>query len=359
MKILIIADIPSHFPISAYASQETNWLGNNSFWDLMSWTSHFQNDGHSTFLLNGHSTGVAINFKEFDLLFIHYSAGFQFDNFKTGRSLLTKQDIEKINSSRIKVLVSFQDEYRNVKPRQMWLSQFSKPIVLTVSSKEASDIYYPGHVVMNLPLAMLYPDITNLMLKYGAEKPVDVFYRGRPQPLARGEIGQTKNKIDIFVANMRKIGSLNLDISNEEKDRVYGTRYFEKLGKSRFVICSPSGSSHSFNHDFQELLHSNQTISLIAKKDPNLYNVSIAEISPRVIESVLAGAVILGVEMDNLLEGYGMLPGHHFLDLEDITKAALQDEKQRLKMAKNALDCVLKNAPKFDESYNYVMTNLL
>ena len=74
----------------------------------------------------------------------------------------------------------------------------------------------------------------------------------------------------------------------------------------------PSGSSHSFNHDFQGTFRSEDTIRLISRKQNELFDTSIVAISPRVIESVLAGSVILSLEMDELLKSYKMEPSKHF-----------------------------------------------
>ena len=124
MRVVVISDIPSYFPINAYAETETNWIGNNSFWDLMSWISSLEKSGHSVLLVNGSAPGLTIDFNKFDLIFIHYSAGFPFDNFQTGKPQLSNLDIRQINQTGTRVLVSFQDEYRNVEPRRIWLDQF-------------------------------------------------------------------------------------------------------------------------------------------------------------------------------------------------------------------------------------------
>ena len=83
-------------------------------------------------------------------------------------------------------------------PEEYGLISFFDPTVISVSSEKATALYYPNHNVKNVPLAVLYPDMTDIFTRYKTKKLTDVFYRGRQQPLSRGSVGGTKIKLTCF-----------------------------------------------------------------------------------------------------------------------------------------------------------------
>ena len=79
-----------------------------------------------------------------------------------------------------------------------------------------------------------------------ADRPIDLSYRGRKLPDWMGLTGTLKGDIPklLFENLGDSLENLQIDVSADEKSRIYGDKWFEFLLRSKMTIGTPSGSDY-------------------------------------------------------------------------------------------------------------------
>jgi hypothetical protein len=144
----------------------------------------------------------------------------------------------------------FQDEYHFCRPRFDFINQFGINCIYTLLEPgHFKDVYgkYTGvrSVVCTIPgyVSDTLVDKGGRFFKPDEERGIDIGYRSRPVEYSMGKGAQEKTKIgEIFLARSKNLG-LKLDIRIQEKERLYGDRWYKFLADCRAVLGVEAGTS--------------------------------------------------------------------------------------------------------------------
>ncbi len=245
-----------------------------------------------------------INLSRFDAIGIHYSLH------------LSDPDYHYLSESSINLLSRFlglkciwmHDEYRRVNAVVQILKRIGIDVIFSLASGSTLETLYPkkflpdtrletvlaGYVSNNLRTKMTIPINS---------RPIDISYRTRRPPFWLGYLGQEKINIGESFVNNSLSKSLNLDISVEEYDRVYGDEWLNLLINSKAVLCVESGSSvidfsGNIELEVEKACEENKKITFREIKNRYLLDIDgkylINPISPRVFEAAAMGTVMIG-----------------------------------------------------------------
>jgi hypothetical protein len=310
MNILLLCNRPKKKSeadtVISYLNAFTNY-SNNKFFEI-SLLHHFPSK---------------INLNKFDAVILHYS-------LPIGKHLdfyYSKELINKLIKYRGLKITFLQDEYSSVHTCCKNLKMLGIDILFTcVPDKEIQKVY-PSTTLPKLKIVNILTGCTpESFLKYKktpiCNRAIDVGYRSRKNPYWLGKLGYEK----FFIAQQFKLMShkynLNLDLSTNENDRIYGQDWIDFVGSCKTMIGVESGSSI---FDFSGELENK--VNNIIKKDPNISfervynqclkpfegNVYLNQISPRCFEAAALKTPMV------LFEGKysGILkPNKHFIPLK-------------------------------------------
>ena len=193
------------------------------------------------------------NFREnldiYDALFIHYSAiAFPYKHYLP----ISSEAAIKISSFKGVKIAYVQDEQRAGIERHNFLNMLGIDHLLSVAPEYLHSLLYP-EANRNFSLStVLTGYLTEQHLIVAQKKvnlidrPVDLFYRARSQPQWMGQTSVLKGEI-ASLAELQLAASNEdyvVDISTLEKDRIYGSQWFNALMDSKVTISTPSGSSY-------------------------------------------------------------------------------------------------------------------
>jgi hypothetical protein len=217
--------------------------------------------------------------------------------------------LKKIKPSKNSKLVYMkQDEMLLVNKTKEVVKEFNVDLLVTLIAEDEIEKVYPRAEFPNL---LFFHSLTgylskDLISQYPSvdldDRVIDVFYRGMVTPYEWGKGSFEKH----YIGNkfLEKIATFNLglkcDISSRLEDRVYGSKWIEKLSNSRAVLGVESGASI---FDFDGSIASNMRELLLNRPDLSFEeasrvllgdyegNVHYRTISPRHLEACMAGAV--------------------------------------------------------------------
>jgi len=253
-----------------------------------------------------------------------------------------------------------QDEYRMIDRVHEVLGFLGIDVLFTcVPTPEIEKVYpsakLPGVTKVNnltgyVPEALLSRRVAPI-----AERQIDVGYRTRKPPYWLGELGVEKWRIaELFREHARDTG-LRLDVSYDEADRLYGTKWTDFVASCRAMLGVESGASvFDFSGDLQRNVdayvaeHPDASFKEVQAKFLGPYEgrIRLNQISPRCFEAAAlrTAMVLYEGEYSGVLE-----PWRHYLPLKkDFSNfpevlAALRDQGGLQRLVDRTFEEVARN----------------
>lgn len=250
--------------------------------------------------------------ENYDAIILHYSLiAFPFRN-TIHLNELSKILISNFSGPKIALV---QDEYRCVNERISFFNAIGIHHVFSVVNSDILENMYPTStrkfdietVLTGYFIPILPNDFRKLPLLINRK--IDVFYRSRTLPSWMGRTSTIKSNIPELVKNVLSETNFNYDVSSDEKERLYGDLWSERLQNSRITIASPSG------FDFSDRLgHVSYDNNDYCNCDRCIFETPVQVISPRIFEYINSGTLIALIP-----GGYSGIiqPYKHYFPLEE------------------------------------------
>lgn len=246
----------------------------------------------------------ALETLEFALVVLHYSI------FGRSPFLISEKFSEfllKRKSDR--TVAFFQDEHQFCRERFAVVNKLGVGIIYSLLEKQYFNRVYGEHTNAQwiLPSLTGYVpnDIEELTRKFGQEfhqRKIDVGYRARTLPYFMGKGAREKVEIALGFVDLANQKGLQIDISIEESDRIYGDDWYEFIGNCKFMLGVESGASifdldgeakrlcESYLERHPDASFDEVHRAVLAEKEGNI---NYRAISPRVFEMAALGTVPL------------------------------------------------------------------
>ena len=262
-----------------------------------------------------------LDLNRFDALIIHYSVSLFGSVYLADRA---KKAIKKFKGLKI---VFIQDEYRRINAVCKELANLEIDILYTCVPSEEIEKVYPAALFPRLKkINNLTGYIPENLLKHAImpleDRSIDVGYRARKVPFWLGTLGAEKYQISDGFYKHTKHEKLNLDLSYNEKKRLYGDDWIKFISSCRTMLGVESGASvFDFSGEIEKKVESYQLWHPFAsfEKNRDLFlkehenKISLNQISPRCFEAIALKTVLI------LYEGNysGILkPWQHYIPLK-------------------------------------------
>jgi len=183
-----------------------------------------------------------LDFTKFDAIGLHFSIKLHGSYYLS--SLLKK----KISVYQGIKFIFLQDEYQKVNQTQSLLYTLGFDILFTLVNPKLFDKAYPDPRLKQLKKIHILTGYVGEYLKSivappVSERRIDVSYRSRRCEYRLGKLGQDKTILASEFVSQTRHTKLNIDISVDESDRVYGKAWFDLLMRSKVVLGTESGAS--------------------------------------------------------------------------------------------------------------------
>lgn len=182
---------------------------------------------------------------KFSAIILHYSL-FGATPFKLNSRLI---NFIKRDPKMIKV-VFFQDEYANCKERFQLINDLKIDTIFSLLEPQYFKKVYIDNTCVTDIRQVLAGYVSDALLSYAEsssmkflDRPVEVGYRGRKLKLHLGEGAKEKSNIAFQFKDFAKDKKINVDISIEEKDRIYGKKWYDFVQNCKFMLGVQSGTS--------------------------------------------------------------------------------------------------------------------
>ncbi len=299
---------------------------------------------------------AALDLQQFDVIVIHYTIAIGW----LREHYLSDASIDRIrNFSGLKALF-IQDEYRSVNALHESLRALRMDVLFTcVPQSEAEKVYpvesLPGIAKISNLTGYVPESLLSLPVSPIAERPIDVGYRTRKPPFWLGELAYEKWRIAEKFGEYASETGLNLNLSYNEAERLYGPAWTEFVSNCKTMLGVESGSSvfdfdGSLQRDVEEYvaLRPDASFEEVQKKFllPHEGLIRYNQISPRSFEAAALRTVMV------LYEGEysGVLkPWRHYIPLRrDFSNfpevlATMRDSAKLQQIADNAYNEVALN----------------
>ena len=180
--------------------------------------------------------------QKFDVIIFHYSI------FGSYPFYLSEEIIEFTSKQDAVKIYFFQDEHQHHDKRIEIIKKIGYSQIYTLADQEFHDLLFKS----NLKGVDVHQTLTGFVGDYSVYKPyikefsertIDIFYRARNLPIYMGRGSQEKHEIGEYFLSREEFSNLNLNISTDESDRMYGKEWFKYLGNSRFTLGTEAGVS--------------------------------------------------------------------------------------------------------------------
>jgi len=264
-----------------------------------------------------------LQLERFDVVIVHYSiaVGYLRDHYINAEAQARVRDFNGLK------VVFIQDEYRSVHSVWEFLKNLRADILFTcVPEGEIEKVYPDGvlpHVTKINTLTGYVPkNLVSRMPRKIVDRPIDVGYRSRKPPFWLGQLGYEKREIASTFIVRGKETRLQMDISCEEADRIYGEKWIDFVSSCKVMLGVESGASvFDFTGVIQKTVDEYMEVNPSAGFErvhkeflqPYEGRIRLNQISPRCFEAAALGTVML------LYEGEysGILnPGRHYIPLK-------------------------------------------
>ncbi len=278
-----------------------------------------------TYLHVTHDAQIRFDFSAegYDIVFHNYCARFCFENFVSASYC---EQLKRFNGLKV---MAVQDEYDFTDRLKSAIKEYDFQIVLTCVPQRSLEYVYPRQEFPGVEfistftgyvpewLAETKPNILPL-----AARPILVGYRGRDIGPRYGRLGFEKFEIGRRMKEICQAKGIVNDIAMDEASRIYGTAWFDFVGRCRAMLGSESGSNvfdfdGSIAADLTRMTKSlgrpprhDEFRPIVAKRDTEI---DMGQISPRVFECAVMRTPML------LFRGRysdAIKPNVHYIPLE-------------------------------------------
>lgn len=237
MKLLILHDLPSPAILRRALANQTLFY------------PKYRKDVEVTLHGVGEPLDEDVTRGEFDVIFLDVS----FLCWRWARTHITFEAfLEKyrwVAGSGAAKLAFPQDDYDHHQVLDQWLSDWNVDVVFTPLAAHKQALYPITHnQALIEPFQTGFIDDSDIQQSERfriplSERSLDVVYRARLLPATFGRLGRLKSAVaEVFAPKLQKAG-FKTDISTDPAATIFGDRWLDFLGDSRFVLGSPSGSS--------------------------------------------------------------------------------------------------------------------
>lgn len=297
-----------------------------------------------------------VDYYSYSALVIHPSASYKPRNL----FLLDRTHPKKIQDFPGPKIMMKQDEHYKADEVVDYLQKNQFHLLCTCIPPQEIEKVYPKE---KLPALKMFHTLTGYVsdsmrtFKYSQEgdRPIDVGYRGSPQPWWFGRLSYEKYEIGEVFREICARRGLRADISSRWEDRFFGPDWFDFLGKSKATLGVESGAS-VFDFTGQIEKECQKYLKKHRKADfeevysrvlaPHEGKVYYNQISPRHFEAAACRTVQI------LYEGQysGIFQPHrHYLplqkdlgNLDDVLKR-LADRQERKRITDSAFEEIIMN----------------
>jgi hypothetical protein len=258
--------------------------------------------------------------EDFDVLAVHYS------NYLAMPTHFDPVSLRRIREFAGLKVAFIQDEYRTVNATTTKLRELGFDVLFTCVPAEEVEKVYPAEVVPGLrkisTLTGFVPaGLASRTVHPNRSRVLDVGYRARILPFWLGELAAEKWQIAARFVEHTRAASLRTDISYDERDRIYGSKWIAFLSRCRTVLGVESGASvFDFSGEIQK------QVETYVSKNPGApfeeiqskflreheHKVRLNQVSPRIFEvaALRTGQVLYEGEYSGILK-----PGRHYIEL--------------------------------------------
>jgi hypothetical protein len=263
-----------------------------------------------------------IKLEKFDVVMTHYSLSLG----PLITHYLGKKFFNELRNFKGLKVAFLQDEYREIKTYWKNLNQLGVDVLFScVPSDEIQKAYpmseVPKLCVENVLTGYVPEDFLKSDVPEIKDRKTDVGYRTRKMPFWLGELGKEKWYISERFGFLSKPLDISVDLSIDEKDRLYGESWENFLMNTKCVLGVESGASIiDFDGKLEKVVDAyvdknpNATFEEVHAKFLSEYegNLKLNQISPRCFEAAALRTVMI------LFEGEysGILkPDRHYISL--------------------------------------------
>lgn len=268
-----------------------------------------------------------VNFDDYQVVVMHY--------YSQVYTVFTNEITEKFaNYNGLKIFFA-QDDYDDIHiNRQKYLDCKIDVLYTPVSNKDALNFLYPPEFFSKIEIISYltgYCEERSIPRRYQLpyhKKSLDIFYRGNDVGFAYGRLGMEKYRIGVDLLEKLTGAHLNLDISCNFKDQIFGKKYFRKMGAAKATLVTESGSSILF--DTPEMMEIRSELIRIFRSKNQIKNLDeikqrfhhffdldgkyiVSEISPKAFEAIICKTAIIA--FPGKYSGI-LVPDKHYIVLE-------------------------------------------
>jgi hypothetical protein len=258
-----------------------------------------RHSGFSTsFVHVTHDAKIDFDLSRFDLVFHNYCSRFCFQGY------VSEDYQKKLRAFRGLKILAVQDEYDRTDTLKAAIKDMGFHIVLTCVPQDSLEYVYPKSKFPGVTFITVFTGYVTDDFDNGQnpppplkDRPIVVGYRGRDIGGRYGRLGFDKFEIGRRMKEIcDKRGVVN-DIAMDEASRIYGTAWFDYLGRCRSMLGSESGSN-VFDFDgsietlYKKMMAENggvppsyeSMLPIVAERDNAI---KMGQISPRVFECAI------------------------------------------------------------------------
>lgn len=200
----------------------------------------------TSFLHVTHDAYITLDFDVagYDVIFHNYCSRFCFDGYVSQSYCAALKRF-----TGLKVL-AIQDEYDHTDKLKAAIIEHGFQLVLTCVPQESLEFVYPAGQFPGVRFITVYTGYVpegfadacgaGIALK---DRPITVGYRGRDIGGRYGRLGFDKFEIGRKMKEICDAKGVNNDIGMDEQSRIYGTAWFDFVGRCRSMLGSESGSN--------------------------------------------------------------------------------------------------------------------
>lgn len=300
--------------------------------------------------------------QKFDVIIFHYSI------FGSHPFYLSEEIIEFTSKQDAVKIYFFQDEHQHHDKRLEIIQNIGYSQIYTLADQDFHDLLFSN----KLKGVDVYQTLTGFVGDYSvyksyikefSERTIDIFYRARNLPLYMGRGSQEKHEIGEYLLNCKEFSNLNLNISTEESDRIYGKDWFKYLGNSRFTLGTEAGVSifdftGTIYKPFIDAISNDEMTedeAYSAYLEKHEGNINYRTISPRIFEAAAMKVcpIMFPGKYNNIL-----IPNENYICLEkDFSN--LSEVISSMKDKKLTEEVIQNNFDLFIQSDEYTLKNFI
>jgi hypothetical protein len=271
-----------------------------------------------------HDAKLDFDISSFDLIFHNYCSRFCFEGY------VSADYQAKLRAFQGLKILAIQDEYDHTNILKAAIKDMGFHIVLTCVPQDSLEYVYPKSEFPNVTFLTVFTgyvtddfEAEQIQAPALSERPIVVGYRGRNIGGRYGRLGFDKFEIGRRMKEICDAKGIVNDIAMDEASRIYGTAWFDYLGRCRSMLGSESGSNvfdfdSSIDALYKKMMADNggeppsyeAMLPLVAERDGAI---QMGQISPRVFECAIMRTPMV------LFKGRysdAIKPDEHYISLE-------------------------------------------